>query len=150
MSVPPKVFVERTGEHVFKGTNDRGAEVTLSKPGREGAFSPGELLLVAVGACANMSAESVLARRLGETAPQSVTVEADKDQENNRYTSMRVSFDVDFSGLSSEERDAAIGAALRAIDRACTVSRTVEASAAVPIELDSDAVRENSLDGAGN
>lgn len=136
MSSPPKVFVRRSGEQQFIGSNDRGAEVLLGKPGQEGTFRPGELLLVAVGACANMSAESVIARRIGTEASQSVTVEATKDSEANRYSSMRVSFDVDFSGLSDEQRHTAIAAALRAIDRGCTVSRTVEASAAVDVELD--------------
>ena len=136
--MPPKVYVQRTGEQQFVGSNDSGAQVTLGQPGHQGSFSPGELLLVAVGACANMSAERVLARRLGSDTPQAVTVEATKDTEGNRYSSMRVSFDVDLSGLTDDERAAAVAGAQRAIERGCTVSRTVEASAKVTVELDGE------------
>jgi uncharacterized OsmC-like protein len=136
MTTPPHVRVERTGTHRFTATNDRGAEVTFGRAGEQGTFSPGELLLVAIGGCSQLSAESLLARRIGEDAPQAVTVEADKDYDNERYRAVRVTFDVDLSALEDTERKSITAASLRAIERLCTVSRTVENGAEVTIDLD--------------
>jgi uncharacterized OsmC-like protein len=134
MTSPTAVRIRRTGDHQFTASNDRGAEVAIGRAGQDGSFSPGELLLVAIGACSHVTAESLLVRRIGGEAPQEVTVEATKDTEENRYPSVRVSFDVDLSGVAEHEEIAA--AALRAIERLCTVSRTVQRGADVVAEID--------------
>jgi uncharacterized OsmC-like protein len=133
MTSPTTVRIQRTGDHRFTATNNRGAEVAIGRAGQENSFSPTELLLVAIGACSHVTAESVLTRRIGDAAPQGVTVEGTEDTEH-RYPSVRVSFDVDLSGL--DERTDVAAAALRAIERLCTVSRTVKHGAEVTVELD--------------
>jgi uncharacterized OsmC-like protein len=134
MTSPATVRIRRTGDHRFTATNNRGGEVAVGRAGQENSFSPGELLLAAIGACSHVTAESLLTRRIGGEAAQEVTVEATKDTDQNRYPSVRVSFDVDLSGL--DERKDVAAAALRAIERLCTVSRTVENGAEVVVELD--------------
>jgi uncharacterized OsmC-like protein len=133
MTSPTSVRVQRTGDHQFRGSNDRGAEVALGIAGQEGSFTPAELLLVAIGGCAHVTGESLLVRRVGDEAPQEVTIEATKDTDESRFPSVRVSFNVDLSGVDNS--DEAATTVLRAVERLCTVSRTVQHGADVTVEL---------------
>lgn len=136
MSVPPSpVDVRRTGKYAFVGTNPRGAHVAIGRDGAEGAFTPGELLLVAAAGCAALTGESLLARRLGEAAPQRVTADRTKESPDaHEFSSIQVDFDVDLSSLGAEQRAALKDTVDRAIERLCTVSRTLERG--VPVSVD--------------
>ncbi|WP_410616049.1 OsmC family protein [Amycolatopsis sp. lyj-109] len=118
--------VERTGEHAFVGRNERGAEVRLGRKGAEGAFSPAELLQIAAAGCNAVTAEELITRRIGEDAKFRVTVDADRREGASELDAVHVVFDVDVSTLTADQRDALAGAVDRAIDRLCTVSRTLK------------------------
>lgn len=136
MSSTP-VEVRRTDQHRFSATNDRGAEVAIGRDGAAGAFTPGELLLAAIAGCSAVTSESLLIRRLGEEA--SIRVHADRtksEDEPNKFASVQVSFDVDLGAIEDpEERKKATEAVRRAIERFCTVSRTVEEGAPIDLTL---------------
>jgi len=118
--------VERTGEHAFVGRNDRGAEVRLGRAGAEGAFSPAELLQIAAAGCSAVTAEELITRRIGEDAEFRVTVTADRREGASELDAVHVAFNVDVSALAADQREALAGAVDRAIDRLCTVSRTLK------------------------
>ncbi|HET6708032.1 OsmC family protein [Amycolatopsis sp.] len=118
--------VERTGEHAFVGRNERGAEVLLGRKGAEGAFSPAELLQIAVAGCNAVTAEELITRRIGEDAKFRVTVDADRRKGASELDAVHVAFDVDVSTLAADQREALAGAVDRAIERLCTVSRTLK------------------------
>ena len=118
--------VERTGEHAFAGRNERGAEVRIGRKGAEGAFSPAELLQIAAAGCSAVTAEELITRRIGEDAKFRVTVSADRREGASELDAVHVAFDVDVSGLTADQRDALAGAVDRAIERLCTVSRTLK------------------------
>lgn len=118
--------VERTGEHAFVGRNERGAEVRLGRKGAEGAFSPAELLQIAAAGCNAVTAEELITRRVGEDAKFRVTVTADRREGASELDAVHVAFDVDVSTLAADQREALAGAVDRAIDRLCTVSRTLK------------------------
>ncbi|WP_410567937.1 OsmC family protein [Amycolatopsis sp. cmx-4-61] len=118
--------VERTGEHAFVGRNERGAEVRLGRKGAEGAFSPAELLQIAAAGCSAVTAEELITRRIGEDAEFRVTVTADRREGASELDAVHVAFDVDVSTLAPDQREALAGAVDRAIERLCTVSRTLK------------------------
>ncbi|RSD13711.1 OsmC family protein [Amycolatopsis eburnea] len=118
--------VQRDGQHAFVGRNDRGAEVRLGRAGAEGAFSPAELLQIAAAGCSAVTAEQLITRRVGEDAKFRVTVSADRREGASELDAVHVAFDVDVSTLAAEEREALAGAVDRAIERLCTVSRTLK------------------------
>ncbi|KDN23098.1 OsmC family protein [Amycolatopsis rifamycinica] len=118
--------VERTGEHAFVGRNERGAQVWLGRKGAEGAFSPAELLQIAVAGCNAVTAEELITRRIGEDAKFRVTVDADRREGASELDAVHVAFDVDVSTLAADQREALAGAVDRAIERLCTVSRTLK------------------------
>lgn len=131
MSSTP-VEVTRTGQHTFTATNPRGGEVTIGREDVPDAFTPGELLLAAIAACSAVTSENLLVRRLGEDAK--VAVHADRTkvaEDKHKFASVQVSFDVDLSGV--EDHGKLVDAVQRAIEKYCTVSRSVEEG--TPIEL---------------
>lgn len=118
--------VQRDGKHAFVGRNDRGAEVRLGRTGAEGAFSPAELLQIAAAGCSAVTAEELITRRVGEDAEFRVTVSADRREGASELDAVHVAFDVDVSTLAADQREALAGAVDRAIERLCTVSRTLK------------------------
>jgi uncharacterized OsmC-like protein len=118
--------VQRDGQHAFVGRNDRGAEVRLGRAGAEGAFSPAELLQIAAAGCSAVTAEELITRRVGEGAKFRVTVSADRREGASELDAVHVAFDVDVSTLAADQREALAGAVDRAIERLCTVSRTLK------------------------
>ncbi|UOZ07395.1 MULTISPECIES: OsmC family protein [unclassified Amycolatopsis] len=118
--------VQRDGQHSFVGRNDRGAEVRLGRTGAEGAFSPAELLQIAAAGCSAVTAEELITRRVGEDAKFRVTVSADRREGAAELDAVHVAFDVDVSTLAEDQREALAGAVDRAIERLCTVSRTLK------------------------
>ncbi|MGP4015624.1 OsmC family protein [Saccharopolyspora sp. 5N708] len=131
MSSTP-VEVTRTGQHTFTATNPRGGQVTIGRDGAPEAFTPGELLLAAIAGCSAVTSENLLVRRLGEDAK--ITVHADRTktpEDKHKFASVQIDFDVDLSGI--DDADKLVEAVRRAIEKYCTVSRSVEEG--TPIEL---------------
>lgn len=118
--------VQRDGQHAFIGRNDRGASVRLGRTGAEGAFSPAELLQIAAAGCSAVTAEELITRRVGEDSKFRVTVSADRREGASELDAVHVAFDVDVSTLAADQREALAGAVDRAIERLCTVSRTLK------------------------
>jgi uncharacterized OsmC-like protein len=118
--------VRREGEHEFVGRNDRGAEVRLGRSGAEGAFSPAELLQIAAAGCSAVTAEELITRRVGEDSHFRVAASADRRQGASELDAVYVRFDVDLAALDQHEREALATAVDRAIEKLCTVSRTLK------------------------
>ncbi|GAB3293538.1 OsmC family protein [Parasphingorhabdus pacifica] len=129
------VDVRRTGKHSFTATNDRGIEVAIGRDGDPDAFTPGELLLAAIAGCSAVTSENLLTRRVGEEAPIAVHADRTKTQDDpNKFASVQVNLDVDLDAVEDPDERAKLAEAVqRAIDRFCTVSRSVEEG--TPIEL---------------
>lgn len=118
--------VQRVGEHEFVGRNERGAQVRLGRKGAEGAFSPAELLQVAAAGCSAVTAEDLITRRVGEDSKFRVEVTADRREGASELDAVHLRFDVDVSALDEHGREALATAVDRAIERLCTVSRTLK------------------------
>ncbi|MCX4767674.1 OsmC family protein [Streptomyces sp. NBC_01275] len=124
------VTVERTGGGRFTATNPRGGTISFGTGSdADGAFTPVELLLAAIGGCTAADVDVATARH-AEPSEFAVTVTGDKvsDDFGNRMTDLVVTFSVAFP--DGEGADRARTILPRAVQtshaRLCTVSRTVE------------------------
>ncbi|MVU76530.1 OsmC family peroxiredoxin [Nocardia sp. ET3-3] len=128
---PVKLWAERTGTRAYTGRNNRGAEVSIASAGVPGAFTPGELLKIALAGCTGLSADFTLSRRLGDSFDATVHVSGDADRENEVYPELNEEVELDLSELDAESRERLLVAAQRAIDKVCTVGRTLKAGTTV-------------------
>lgn len=131
-----ELWVERTGIRRYIGRSDRGAEVLIGSPGDEGVFSPGELLKIALAGCSGLSSDQSLRRRLGDDYAAVIRVSGSADREQETYPHLSETLEIDFSGLSAEDKDRLLQVVNRAIDQVCTVGRTLKAGAEITFEID--------------
>jgi Predicted redox protein, regulator of disulfide bond formation len=136
MTTTPGVRVRRTGPGTFTASNERGAQVVVTN-GDGPSFTPGELLKAALAACTAVTAEASVVRALGPQAEIEVT--ASGTSEDHRFPELVEELVLDLSGLDEETRARLVTVAQRAVARACTVARTLEAGAQVRLELREDA-----------
>ncbi|HLS13515.1 MAG TPA: OsmC family protein [Beutenbergiaceae bacterium] len=129
MSTPehPALWAERTGDRTYTGRSSSGATVAIGPDGTEGAFSPGDLLRIALAACNLMSADRPIARRLGADFTGSVGVQTRKVPDENRYGDAQVEIVLDLRDLDEQARGDLRKVINNAVERGCTVGRTLEA-----------------------
>lgn len=125
-----RVALTRTGPLRLRATNARGGTLDLGAGGGDdAAFTPVELLLVALAGCSAIDVESITGKR-SDPSRFDVVAEADKvrDGDGNHLTGVTLDFDVAFPDDEGGARAESV--LRRAIemshDRLCTVSRTVE------------------------
>lgn len=126
------LWVERNGVRTYTGFSGRGARVEIGPAEAGAVFTPGELLKVALAACAGMSSDRTFARRLGDDYAATIRVEDPKDMAEDRYPTLTEQFEVDLSSLDDAGREKLLTIVQRSIDKACTVGRTLKDGAEVP------------------
>lgn len=134
----PFLLAERTGERTYRGRNERGGEVLMGPLALDGAFTPGELLAIALAGCTGMSADSRIASELGEDVAITVGVDRHKIEAENRYDSLAVELVIHAphaTAADPERLARMLTTTQTAIDRLCTVSRTLEAGARVSVVI---------------
>ncbi len=129
------LWVTRAGSRQYTAHNGRGGSINVDGGDGDGAFTPGELLKLALAACAGLSADVSLARRLGDDFNATVHVNGPADREEERYRELSESFELDFSSLDPEARDRLVVLAGRAIDKNCTVGRTLKTGTSVQLRI---------------
>lgn len=127
--------VERVARADYIGRNARGAEVRIGNLDSPGAFAPGELLALAVGACGLLSADHTLAGRLGEDYAAHVAITATKDADGTRYESITAELITSLAALDPDKRATLIERAERAIEHLCTVSHTLAHGAHAEVRI---------------
>ena len=127
--------IERTGTRRYTGRSSRGAEVLIGPVEQDGAFTPGELLKIALAGCAGLSSDAPLARRLGDDYPATIRVAATKNEPEDRYEDFTEELVVDLSALEPAARERLLTVVHRAIDEHCTVGRTLAAGAASTLTI---------------
>jgi uncharacterized OsmC-like protein len=130
-----ELWVNRTGTRRYTGHSSRGAQVLIGSEDVEGAFTPGELMKIALAACSGMSSDQPLARRLGDDYQATVRVSGVADRDEERYPLLEEVLEVDLSGLSEEEAQRLEIVVNRAIDLVCTVGRTLKSGTKVSFEI---------------
>lgn len=132
---PGSVSVARTGTRTYEGMNERGSTVLIGPVEAEGHFTPGELLKLALAGCAGMSADQVAARRLGDDFELTVWAHG-TSKPDNRYDNVDEELLLDLSMLDDAERAKLIEIMVKAIDRGCTVARSVHGSIELTTTID--------------
>lgn len=130
-----RLWVERTGTRRCTGRSSRGAEVLVGPVELGGAFTPGELMKIALAACTSLSTDAVLARRLGADFAATVEVAGAADRELERYPALAERLVVDLSGLTAVERARVEAMVRRAVEASCTVGRTLQHGATVELDV---------------
>ncbi|MCZ4518619.1 OsmC family protein [Rhodococcus ruber] len=138
-STPTNLWVERTGTRRYTGRSSRGAEVLIGSESVEGVFTPGELLKIALAACTGMSSDVPLSRRLGDDYSATVEVSGAADRENELYPELNEILRVDISAMDPDAQQRLLTVVERAIDKVCTVGRTLKAGTTINLDIDVDA-----------
>ena len=133
-----ELWVERTAQRRYTGRSTRGAEVLIGPESAEGVFTPGELMKIALAACSAMSADIPLSRSLGETFDATVRVSGKPDRQQEVYPELHEVFELDLSELDEATQKRVLTVAQRAIDKVCTVGRTLKAGTKVTLEFKLD------------
>ncbi|WP_250448588.1 OsmC family protein [Actinotalea sp. C106] len=129
------VELERVETGTYRATNERGGTLQMGT-GSTSEFTPVELLLAAIAGCSAVDVDALTSRRAEPTTFRA-TVGAEKirDDSGNILRDIELTFTIAFP--DGEDGDAARAALPRALqvshDRACTVSRTVEAGVPVTV-----------------
>lgn len=111
--------MERT-EDGFRAVNGRGAAVAIGDGDTEGAFTPVELLLAALGGCELVTVEPLTAKRGHRMVRLAATVQADKVATSTLGT-ITVTYDVELPEGDDEAEDVLKAVAGRVHDKYCTV-----------------------------
>lgn len=135
---PVQLWVERTGTRTYTGYSSRGAEVLIGPSTADGVFTPGELLKIALAGCSGMTADSALARRLGDDYEAVVKVAGPKNPVDDCYPSFTEELVVDLSSLDPTARERLLAVVHRAIAGHCTVARTLTNGATVELTVVGD------------
>lgn len=135
----PQVNAVRTRKDLYTIRNDQGAELRVAGPGTEGAFTPGELLQAALAGCSALSADAQLASKLGPDFEATITVDATRDDEDNRVAEMLVTLTTDMSALSDEEREKLLVRTDRLVERLCAIKRSLNIGVQSDVTVQGDA-----------
>ena len=130
-----ELWVERTGTRSYTGRSSRSARVLIGNEDVEGVFTPGELLKIALAACSGMASDEVLARRLGAGYQATIDVAGPADREQQRYPLLEETLRLNFSRLSETDVTELLTVVSRAVEQACTVSRTLTSGTEVRLEI---------------
>ncbi|SNR68384.1 Uncharacterized OsmC-related protein [Actinomadura mexicana] len=115
--------MERT-EDGFRAVNGRGAAVAIGDGDAEGAFTPVELLLAALGGCELVTVEPLTAKRGHRMARLAATVQADKVATSTLGT-ITVTYDVELPEGDDEAEGVLKAVAARVHEKYCTVGNAL-------------------------
>jgi uncharacterized OsmC-like protein len=101
-----------------------------------GAFTPGELLKIALAGCTGMTSDSVVQRRLTGSTDVMIGVDAAVHDTEDRYTDFTETMLVDLTGLDGAARAQLETAVRRAVGVGCTVGLTLLSGADVTVDID--------------
>ncbi|WP_067478532.1 OsmC family protein [Actinomadura hibisca] len=118
------VDVRRTDDG-FEATNDRGARVAIGTGDAEGAFTPVELLLAALGGCELVTVEPLTAQRGHRLVRLAATVSADKIATSELGT-ITVTYDVELPEGDDKAAEVLAKVAQRVHDSYCTVGNALK------------------------
>ncbi|MCL3859755.1 OsmC family protein [Actinotalea sp. K2] len=131
------VELERIAAGAYLARNARGGTLQMGS-GSSTDFTPVELLLAAIAGCSAVDVDGITARRAEpEVFRARVDAQKVRDDAGNILRDIELTFTISFP--EGEAGDAARAALPRALqvshDRACTVTRTIEAGVPVTVRL---------------
>ena len=133
------VTVERLAAGQYEAVNSRGGRIVFGRGGDE-AFTPTELLMIAIGGCTAIDVDIITTRR-AEPERFEIVVDADKVNEGgrNHLTNIETTYRLKFpAGEAGDKARAVLPDAIKqSHDRLCTVGRTVEEASPIAVRSES-------------
>ncbi|GGC52305.1 OsmC family protein [Hoyosella rhizosphaerae] len=133
-----RLWVDRAGVRRYTGKNSRGAEVQIGSVDVDGVFTPGELLKIALAACSGLSSDGPLSRRLGDNYDARIRVTGSPDRESETYPLLDEVLELDLSELDADAQQRLLLVVERAIERNCTVGRTLKEGTKVDLTIEGE------------
>jgi uncharacterized OsmC-like protein len=131
----PDLVLRRTGPWAATASNGRGPDIPVSLAGAADAYSPLELLQIALAACEALSADHRVAHALGPNAEVTTTARSRTDAAENRLSAIEIERAMDTPSLAPEKADRLVERVRAAVDRQCTVGRTLEAGVRTELSI---------------
>ena len=132
------ITVERIAAGKFAAANSRGGRIVFGTGGDE-AFTPTELLMIAIGGCTAIDVDILTSRR-AEPESFEIVVDADKVRNSggNRMTNIEITYRLRFPAgeAGDKARDVLPDAVKQSHDRLCTVGRTVEEATPIATRIE--------------
>ncbi|MDO5701163.1 MAG: OsmC family protein [Bowdeniella nasicola] len=141
-SARPPIRLERTGERSFTATLRDGRTLPVGPDRASGAFSPGELLQIALAGCHAMSADARVMHALGEQGEPEWWLRACYARDEDAYTAFDVVCEADMSHLSDEEVAKTTQRVGAAIERSCTIGHTLKTNPTTTVRIGGRLVEE--------
>jgi len=130
-AVAAAAWVERTGVRTYRGRSQRGGVVEVAPDDVPGTFTPGELLQIALAACAGMSSDQRMAIALGPDYKAVLRAIPTRNEYSERYNSFHEVMEVDLSGVDAEKLARTLKFAQQSINNNCTIGNTVAKGAEI-------------------
>ncbi|MCI1218078.1 OsmC family protein [Bifidobacterium crudilactis] len=130
-----RLWVERNKDGSWDAFSEDGAHLKFGKG--KGVFTPGDLMKVALGACAALSSNFAVENALGKGAGAHVVIDGNYDADDDAYLAFteQVTVDASEAGLSDEDAEKLKERVTRHIDKACTVKHTYERETPVRMQV---------------
>lgn len=130
-----RLWVERNKDGSWDAFSEDGAHLKFGKG--KGMFTPGDLMKVALGACAALSSNFAVENALGKGAGAHVVIDGNYDADDDAYLAFteQVTVDASEAGLSDEDAEKLKERVTRHIDKACTVKHTYERETPVRMQV---------------
>ncbi|MFT8330693.1 OsmC family protein [Bifidobacterium psychraerophilum] len=130
-----RLWVERNKDGSWDAFSEDGAHLKFGKG--KGVFSPGDLMKIALGACAALSSSFAVEHSLGKGKGPHVVIDGNYDAENDTYLAFteQVTVDATDANLSDEEAEKLKDRMTRHIEKACTVKHTYERETPVRMQV---------------
>ena len=119
-----RLWVERNKDGSWDAFSDDGAHIKFGK-GR-GAFTPGDLMKIALAGCAALSSQFAIEHTLGDGKGARIVVDGTYDADSDAYINFneQVVVDATDAKLSEEDADKLKERVTRHIEKGCTVKHT--------------------------
>lgn len=130
-----RLWVERSEDGTWNAYSDEGAHLTFGKG--EGQFNPGDLMKIALAACAGLSSQFAVESTLGKGKGAKIVVDGTYNPDDDAYLSFDEHVDVDATSAGLDEQDAAKleERVRRHIEKSCTVKHTYEQETPVRMQI---------------
>lgn len=131
-----RLWVERAEDGTWQAHSDDGAQLTFGKG--EGQFTPGDLMKIALAACAGLSSQFAMEHTLGENKGARIIVDGTYDPDHDAYINFdeQVVIDATEANLDDEQVEQLKKRVKAHIEKGCTVMHTYEQETPVRMNIE--------------
>ncbi|AIZ15940.1 OsmC family protein [Bifidobacterium pseudolongum] len=131
-----RLWVERNKDGSWDAFSDDGAHLKFGKG--KGQFTPGDLMKIALAACAALSSRMAVENAVGEGKGAKIIVDGTYDADNDSYINFneQVVIDASDANLTDDEVEKLKKRTKAHIEKGCTVMHTYEQETPVRMDIE--------------